>query len=70
MLIDHEWVDDEEYVRAKLVELKNLREEVLALLVSGDVDDDVAHKAIKFINQMEYSNRAPDEYWDSSSAYC
>lgn len=69
MIIDGQWIDDEEWLEQQALLVYNAIQNVKAAVKSGDLPEYKQQVFDKYINYYA-TFRAPEDFWNSSSAIC
>ena len=69
MLVDGEWINDEEWLTQRLEVVHNTLTEIKNAIESGDIDQIDAYKFRKYMDYYS-GDKTPSEFWNSSSAQC
>lgn len=69
MIVDDKWIDDEEWLEQQSLAVYEAIQNVQSAVESGDLSQ---YRADIFRKYVEYyaEFRSPDQFWNSSSAYC
>lgn len=70
MIVNDQWIDDEDWLVDKLTQIKVLYDEIKEKIESGEIYERDAKHILRYISNLEWEERSPDEYWKSSSYYC
>lgn len=70
MIVNGEWIDSDDWLIEKLRIIRQTYNEISDAVASGDISEDEARNAFRYIEAMEWNDKSPDEYWQSSSYNC
>lgn len=70
MIIDGRWVDADEWLIDKLNQIKVVYDEINQKISEGELTEYEARNALRYIRDLEWIGKSPEEYWQSSSYYC
>ena len=70
MIIDGRWVDADEWLIDKLNQIKVVYDEINQKISEGELTENEARNALRYIRDLEWIGKSPEEYWQSSSYYC
>lgn len=70
MIIDGQWVDADEWLIDKLNQIKVVYDEINQKISEGELTENEALIAMRYIRDLKWIDKSPEEYWQSSSYYC
>jgi hypothetical protein len=70
MLINGEWIEAEDWLIPKLNEIRKIYDEIKEKIEEGEFTELEARNAMRYIHDIQWVNKSPEDYWQSSSYTC